>query len=134
MTIWWNIMHEFDLLEFVKGYYAYIFLIILICIGMYGMMMKENLMKKILGMSVVQTAVILFWVFSAYKEGATVPVLDPNLPTHHPENYINPLPHTLMLTAIVVAVVTLGVAFALIVAIYKRYNTLDESVLQERMK
>lgn len=127
-------MHEFDLLEFVKGYYAYIFLILLICIGIYGMMMKENLMKKILGMSIVQSAVILFWVLTAYKEGASVPVLDHNIPIHHPENYINPLPHCLMLTAIVVAVVTLGVAFALIVAIYRTYHTLDESVLQERMK
>lgn len=128
-------MHEFDLYEFVKGYYAHMFLIGLIVIGIYGMMMKENLMKKILGMSVVQTAVILFWVLPAYKIGGTVPVLDPNIPVHHhPENYINPLPHCLMLTAIVVAVVTLGVSFALIVAIYKRYRTLDESVLQERMK
>jgi multicomponent Na+:H+ antiporter subunit C len=127
-------MHEFDLLEFVKGYYAYIFLIVLICIGIYGMMMKENLMKKILGMSIVQTSVILFWVLTAYKHGATVPVMDPNISVHHPENYISPLPHTLMLTAIVVAVVTLGVAFALIVAVYKRYRTLDESVILDRMK
>lgn len=127
-------MHEFDLLEFVKGYYAYIFLVILICIGMYGMMMKENLMKKILGMSIVQTSVILFWVLTAFKDGASVPVLDPNIPVHNPENYINPLPHCLMLTAIVVAVVTLGVAFAIIVSIYKSYKTLDESVLLERMK
>jgi multicomponent Na+:H+ antiporter subunit C len=127
-------MHEFELLEFVKGYYAYIFLVILICIGLYGMMMKENLMKKVLGMSIVQTSVILFWVLTAYKDGATVPVMDPNIPVTNPDNYINPLPHTLMLTAIVVAVVTLGVAFAIIVALYKRYRTLDESVLLERMK
>jgi multicomponent Na+:H+ antiporter subunit C len=127
-------MHEFDLLEFVKGYYAYIFLIVLIVIGMYGMMMKENLMKKVLGMSIVQTSVILFWVLTAFKEGATVPVKDYGIPVHSPENYMSPLPHTLMLTAIVVAVVTLGVAFALIVALYKRYHTLDESVLLDRMK
>jgi multicomponent Na+:H+ antiporter subunit C len=127
-------MHEFDLLEFVKGYYAHFFLIALICIGMYGMMMKENLMKKILGMSIVQTSVILFWVLTGYKHGGTVPVKDPNIPIYNPENYISPLPHTLMLTAIVVAVVTLGVAFAIIVAVYKRYHTLDESVLLERMK
>lgn len=127
-------MHEFDLFEFVKGYYAYIFLIVLILIGMYGMMMKENLMKKVLGMSIVQTSVILFWVLTAFKDGATVPVKAYDISVHHPENYMSPLPHTLMLTAIVVAVVTLGVAFALIVALYKRYHTLDESVLLDRMK
>jgi multicomponent Na+:H+ antiporter subunit C len=107
---------------------------VLILIGMYGMMMKENLMKKVLGMSIVQTSVILFWVLTAFKEGATVPVKDYNIPVHDPSNYMSPLPHTLMLTAIVVAVVTLGVAFALIVALYKRYHTLDESVLLDRMK
>ena len=48
--------------------------------------------------------------------------------------YINPLPHTLMLTAIVVGVATTGVAFALVIMIYKRYKTLNETELLKRMK
>ncbi len=120
--------------EFVEGYTAYILLVVLFCIGVYGMMMKQNLIKKIMGMSIVQSSVILFFIVSAYKEDATVSVLDPARGLGNPDLYLNPLPHTLMLTAIVVAVVTLGVSFALVIMIHKRYKTLHEPTLLELMK
>ena len=122
------------MLEFIQGYYAYIFVGLLFTIGLYGMMIKQNLMKKILAMSIVQAATIMFWIISAYKKGAGVTVLDKRIGVENPDLYLNPLPHTLMLTAIVVAVVTLGVSFALAVAIYRQYRTLDEPTLLERMK
>ncbi len=122
------------MLEFIKGYYAYLFLVALFCIGLYGMMVKRNLMKKVMGMSMVQSAVILFWIVSAFKEGATVTIADPFLDVNNPDLYLNPLPHTLMLTAIVVAVVTLGVSFALLIVIYRRYQTLEEPLLLEKMR
>ncbi len=122
------------MLLFFKGYYAYLFLVALFCIGVYGMMVKRNLMKKVMGMSMVQSAVILFWIVSAFKEGATVTVTDPALGVENPDLYLNPLPHTLMLTAIVVAVVTLGVSFALLIAIYRRYRTIEEPELLEKMR
>ncbi|MCU0538536.1 MAG: cation:proton antiporter subunit C [Desulfobacterales bacterium] len=120
--------------EFLQGYSAYILLVVVFAIGLYGMMMKQNLIKKIMGMSIVQSSVILFFIVSAYKEGATVSVLDPALGLENPDLYLNPLPHTLMLTAIVVAVVTLGVSFALVIMIHKRYKTLHEPTLLELMK
>jgi multicomponent Na+:H+ antiporter subunit C len=122
------------MLEFIQGYYAYIFLVTLFTIGLYGMMVKRNLMKKILGMSIVQASTIMFWIVSAYKDGAGVTILDRRISVENPDLYLNPLPHTLMLTAIVVAVVTLGVSFALIISIYKEYKTLDEPTLLEQMK
>ncbi len=122
------------MLEFIRGYYAYILLALLFTIGLYGMMIKQNLMKKILGMSIVQVSTIMFWIVSAFKEGGGVTVLDEHLSVENPDLYLNPLPHTLMLTAIVVAVVTLGVSFALIISIYREYKTLDEPTLLERMK
>jgi len=94
------------MLEFIQGYYAYIFLAMTFTIGLYGMMIKHNLMKKVLGMSILAATTILFWMVSAYKEGAGVTILDPRYGVENPELYLNPLPHTLMLTAIVVAVVT----------------------------
>lgn len=121
-------------LELVQGYYAYFFLVVLFTIGLYGMMMKRNLMKKVLGMSIVQAVVILFWIVSAYKQGGTVTVLDQRVGVDNPDLYLNPLPHTLMLTAIVVAVVTLGVSLALIVKIYRSYETIDEVELLEQTK
>ncbi len=122
------------MLELIEGHYAYFFLMLLFTIGLYAMMMKRNLIKKIMGMSMIQSATILVWIVSAYKEGATIPVLDPNISLANPDLYLNPLPHTLMLTAIVVAVVTLGVSLTLAVAVYRNFNTLDEQELLDRTK
>ena len=69
-----------------------------------------------------------------FKWDATVTVIDKNIPVEQVESYLNPLPHTLMLTAIVVGVATLGVAFTLLIAIYNRYGTLDEQELLEEIQ
>jgi multicomponent Na+:H+ antiporter subunit C len=121
-------------LEFILGHYAYWFTLALLLIGLYGMMMKKNLVKKLIGMTIFQVSVIVFYIASSTKWGGTVPILDPAAGVADTAVYINPLPHTLMLTAIVVGVATTGVAFALVISIYKRYKTLDETVLLERMK
>ena len=122
------------MLENLEGHYAYYFLASLTVIGFYGMLAKRNLVKKLIGMTILQTSIILFWLVGAYKGGGSVPILDERLGTADPGLYVNPLPHTLMLTAIVVAVVTLGVAFALLIAIHRAYGTLDEEELLERMR
>jgi len=118
--------------EFI-GRYAYFMTVVLLVIGLYGMIGKRNLMKKIIGMNIFQTAVILFFISGSAKWGATVPVIDHALGTD-PINYVNPLPHVLMLTAIVVSVATMGVALALILIIYRRYHSLDEREILERMR
>jgi multicomponent Na+:H+ antiporter subunit C len=88
--------------------------------------------KKVIGMNIFQTAIILFFVSISWKGGgATLPILEHG--HHHGaghaisiNNYVNPLPHVLMLTAIVVMVATLGVALAIIIRIYSEYKTLEE--------
>src|SRR5680860_685667 len=90
-------------------------------VGMWGMLVKNNLVKKLIGMSIFQSAVILFFVAGASKHGATVPILEETLGLEDASLYANPLPHTLMLTAIVVSVATTGVALAILQAIYKRH-------------
>lgn len=122
------------MLDHIGGHYPYYFLATLMVIGFYGMLSKRNLVKKTVGMSILQSAIILFWLVAAYKHGGTVPVYDEALGLADPTRYINPLPHTLMLTAIVVAVVTLGVAFALIIRIYQTYGSLDESVILDQIE
>jgi multicomponent Na+:H+ antiporter subunit C len=121
---------EFNILE----YYDYWFIIILLMIGLYGMIMKKNLVKKLIGMTIFQASIILFFIAGATKFDATVPIFTPSIPNTDVANYINPLPHALMLTAIVVGVATLGVAFSLLVLIYNRYKTIDEQELIEKMK
>lgn len=115
-------------------YYDYWFIIILLVMGLYGMILKRNLVKKLIGMTIFQASIVLFFIASASKYNATVPIYTPSIPNTDVASYINPLPHTLMLTAIVVGVATLGVAFALLVLIYNRYKTLDEQELLEKMK
>ena len=117
--------------------YAYVGAAVLLVIGLYAILTKQNLMKKLIGLNIVQAAIILIWVAAATKEDATVPVLDfqgqaPSVVDA--ADYLNPLPHTLMLTAIVVGVATTGVAFALLISIYRRYGTLDEPELLDKMR
>lgn len=116
------------------SHYAYWMTTILMCVGIWGMLTKRNLLKKLIGMNIFQSAVILFFVAGASKQGATVPILSERLGTDNPDLYANPLPHTLMLTAIVVSVATTGVALAVLQAIYSRYETLDETTVIERMQ
>jgi multicomponent Na+:H+ antiporter subunit C len=79
-------------------------------------------------MNIFQGAIILFFIVHAYKDGASVPIWSEAL-GDHAEQYMNPVPHGLMLTAIVVSVATTGVALALLSLIHKRFGTLEEDEL-----
>jgi multicomponent Na+:H+ antiporter subunit C len=105
----------------------------LLVIGLYGMIGKKNLLKKLIGMNIFQTAIFLFFIYGAVKPGTKVPVLDSRIGMDAAA-YINPLPHVLILTAIVVSVATTGVALALLITIYRRYGSLEESTILERLK
>ena len=107
-------------------------------IGLYGILVKNNLVKKVIGLNILQTAVILFFISIGAKKNATIPIIEHAHGSDHTVvdaiHYINPLPHVLMLTAIVVAVATLGVALALVLKIHKEYNTLEEDEILEKIK
>ena len=117
------------------NYWVYIALMM---IGLYGIIVKKNIMKKIIGVSILQTAVILFFISIGAKQNATIPIIDYALERGNTvvdaTHYINPLPHVLMLTAIVVAVATLGVALSLAIKIYKQYNTLEEDEIIAQLR
>jgi multicomponent Na+:H+ antiporter subunit C len=121
--------------------YNYWIYILLMMIGLYAMLAKNNLVKKVIGMSIFQTAIIVFYVSIGAKKHATIPIIAHGAGSHGAveaaidvAHYANPLPHVLMLTAIVVSVGTLGVALAICLAIFRRYNTLEEDELQERVQ
>lgn len=103
----------------------------LLLIGLHGMLTRRNLIKKLMAMNVMQVAVIMFFISLAMKTGATAPIELPGVTDVGA--YINPLPHALMLTAIVVGVSTTGVALALLIRIYHHYGTLEEPEILERM-
>lgn len=119
------------MLDYVISKYNFWIYIILMMIGLYAMIGKKNLVKKLIGMNIFQSAIILFYVSTGVKAGATVPILSGHGHGHGHEvievaSYINPLPHVLMLTAIVVSIATTGVALATLILIYRKYNTLEE--------
>jgi multicomponent Na+:H+ antiporter subunit C len=127
-----------DLLSIIISKYNYWVAIILMMIGLYAMIIKNNLVKKIIGMNILQTAIILFYISISAKENATIPIIrhghNGNPHAVHAVDYINPLPHVLMLTAIVVSVATLGVALALAIKVYHQYNTLEEDEIHAQIR
>lgn len=108
--------------------------IILFVWGLYIMVTHHNLIKKLIGMYLVQTSVLLFFVATGAKSYSTVPVLLNGVTEVDPNAYANPLPHVLVLTAIVVGVATLGVSLGLTIAIYRKYGSLEEDVILRGME
>lgn len=121
------------LVAIVPGTAVYWAAIALMVLGFYAMIAHGNLMKKLIGLNLFQTAVILFFLGGSAKWGAGLPIV-PNAPGAPvlAAHYMNPLPHALMLTAIVVLVATLGVALALLVRLYRRYGSFEEDAIIER--
>lgn len=112
------------------GDYPYLAVVILLAVGLYGMIGKRHLLRKVIGMNIFQTAIYLFFIHGATKLGATVPVLDAR--GTDPAAYVNPLPHVIVLTAIVVGVAITGVALALLIRIRHGYGSLDEDTVLGR--
>jgi len=103
----------------------------LLALGLYVMIAHRNLLKKFVGMTIFQTAIILFFLALSVKRHAPLPIVTG--PVADPRLYGNPLPHALMLTAIVVAVATAGVALAILIRLYAAYGTIEEDELGPRV-
>jgi len=111
--------------------YNYWMAIILMLIGLYALIAKQNLVKKIIGLNIFQTAIFLFYISFAEVTGGTAPIYLPEGPD---ALYVNPLPHVLILTAIVVGVSITAVALSLIVRIYEEYGVIDEDELMKAVR
>ncbi len=121
------------MLELFLSRYVYLMVILLMAVGIYAMLGKRNLFKIVVGMVIFQTAIYIFYIEGATKLGATVPIIDEGIGVAA-HQYINPLPHLLILTAIVVGISLLGVALAFLIAIYRRFKTLDDRAIMVLMK
>jgi multicomponent Na+:H+ antiporter subunit C len=110
----------------------------LIAVGLYGMIGKRSLVKKLIGMNIFQSAIILFFIAGSLRKGATLPILfegdGHGAGPVDPAGFVNPLPHVLMLTAIVVSVAITGVALAFLIRIYREFQDLDEESLLEKVR
>jgi multicomponent Na+:H+ antiporter subunit C len=109
-------------LDFVLGHYNYWMFVILMMTGLYVTVSRGNLIKKIVGLNLFQTSVFMLYISMGKVIGGTAPILldDPDTV------YSNPLPHVLILTAIVVGIATTALALALVVRIRETYGTVEE--------
>jgi len=104
---------------------AYVVYALLVGVGLFVLVDDDSLVKKILGLNLFQTGVFLFFIAAAFRVDGQAPLLARDGP------YTNPLPHVLVLTAIVVGVSVTAVALALVVRIYDEYGTVSESEIRE---
>lgn len=106
------------------GLYNYWIVISLLMIGLYTMISRGHLVKKLVGLNIFQTAVFFLYISMGFVAGGAVPILTPGV-----TRYSNPLPSVLILTAIVVGVATTALGLALVVRIRRAYGTVEESEL-----
>tara|TARA_A100001015_G_scaffold282676_1_gene347220 strand:+ start:176 stop:550 length:375 start_codon:yes stop_codon:yes gene_type:complete len=116
--------------------FNYIAVIIIMMLGLWAMIGKKNIIKKLIGMAIFQTGLILFYISMGAKKGSTIPIID----HHHvydpilASQYANPLTQILMLTAIVVGVATLGLGLTLARKVYEVYSTFNEDSILNQIK
>jgi multicomponent Na+:H+ antiporter subunit C len=110
----------------IGSHYTYWLLFALMMIGLYVVISHGNLIKKLIGLTLFQVGVFLFYISLGKVEGGSAPIV-----TDGVETYSHPLPHVLILTAIVVGVATLAVGLALAVRIFEAYGTVEEEEVLE---
>jgi multicomponent Na+:H+ antiporter subunit C len=115
-----------DLINAALSKYVYVVTIFLMVAGLFVVVARANMIKKLVGLSIFQSSVYLLYLGPAKIFGATAPILDSDYTA-----YSNPLPHALILTAIVVGVGTMALGLALVVRIHEAYGTIEEDEIFE---
>ena len=114
-------------MNFVFDYYNYWIVVFLMMTGFYIVISANNLVKKIVGLNIFQTSVFMLYISMGKVSGGTAPIVAEGV-----TQYSNPLPHVLILTAIVVGVATTAVGLSLIVRIKRAYGTVEENEFENK--
>ncbi|MEB3275685.1 MAG: cation:proton antiporter subunit C [Cyanobacteriota bacterium] len=109
------------------GLYNYWIVIALMMSGLYALIARGNLIRKLIGLNIFQASVFLLYISLGFVRDGAAPILAPGV-----EGYSNPLPHVLILTAIVVGVATTALGLALAVRIHRAYGTIDDDALDRQ--
>ncbi|MGM0605347.1 MAG: cation:proton antiporter subunit C [Halobacteriota archaeon] len=123
-------MSDGTLLSLLTTRHAYVVFVLLSSIGLYMVIANANLVKKLIGLNMFQTGIFLFFVTSAYVLDGSAPIISPD---GAGGPYVSPLPHVIVLTAIVVGVSLTAVGLALTIRLYAEYGTLRADALKEVM-
>ena len=118
-------------LHFIYGHLPYWLFIILMLSGLFIVVSRGNLIKKIVGLNIFQTSVFMFYISIGKMKGGTAPILLDESANNSAVIYSNPLPHVLILTAIVVGIATTALGLALIIKIREEYDTVEEDDIQK---
>lgn len=110
----------------VIGNYPFFFPLFIMFVGIFIILYSDNLIKKVFGLNIFQTSVITFYISISRIQGGHVPIVNSESSAII---YTNPLPHVLMLTAIVVGIALTAVAFALIIKVKQNYHTVSEKLI-----
>ena len=113
--------------EFILGHINYWLFTVLMMTGLYIVVAKGNLIKKIVGLNIFQTAVFMFYISLGKVTGGTAPIFPIDMNIDPQVVYSNPLPHVLILTAIVVGIATTSLGLALVVRIRESFDTIEEA-------
>jgi multicomponent Na+:H+ antiporter subunit C len=116
-------------LNFILGHINYWLFIVLMMTGLYIVISRGNLVKKIVGLNIFQSSVFMFYISMGKVSGGTAPIFPLDMKIDSTITYSNPLPHVLILTAIVVGIATTSLALALTVRIREAYGTIEEDDL-----
>lgn len=116
---------------FFVGHINYWLFIVLMMTGLYIVVSRGNLVKKIVGLNIFQAAVFMLYISMGKVKGGTAPIFPADMNIDPTVIYSNPLPHVLILTAIVVGIATTALGLALIVRIREEYDTIEEDVILE---
>ncbi len=114
---------------FILGHMNYWLFIILMMTGLYIVVAKGNLVKKIVGLNIFQTSVFMLYISMGKITGGTAPIFPVDMKIDPNVVYTNPLPHVLILTAIVVGIATTSLGLALVVRIREEYGTIEEDAI-----
>lgn len=114
-------------MSFILDYYNYWVVVFLMMAGFYIVISANNLVKKIVGLNIFQTSVFMLYISMGKVSGGTAPIVAEGV-----TQYSNPLPHVLILTAIVVGVATTAVGLSLIVRIKRAYGTVEENEFENK--
>ena len=114
-------------MEFIYSHYNYWVVILLMMAGFYTVISRGNLIKKIAGLNIFQTSVFILYISIGNVAGGTTPIIADGF-----DQYSNPLPHVLILTAIVVGVATTALGLALVVRIREAYGTIEEEEIHNQ--
>ena len=118
-------------LNFIYGHLPYWLFIILMLSGLFIVVSRGNLIKKIVGLNIFQTSVFMFYISIGKMKGGTAPILLDESADNSAVIYSNPLPHVLILTAIVVGIATTALGLALIIKIREEYDSVEEDDIQK---